>query len=149
MLGLGAGIDGRTAATVYPHHIQAASDGVTLTNLPGLPDIAITGMLDHWLQTWSAATKAGQPLVTRHQINGQLGKLQGGKTPLVLARLRTTYIVALIEAGVPLRELLLLAGLQSPSALSEYIVHADGIPLRQAVLAFEAAGPLSCVTIEG
>ena len=127
-LGLGAGMSGREIPGVYGRHIQSHTQMAMLVGAPGRPDMVIPGRLGHWLASWAEKTDPDRPLMTLNQVNSMVTRVASvGGTELSLGRLRSTYVVALINRDVPVRQLLILTGLKTANSLHEYIVHAQPV----------------------
>ena len=127
-LGFGAGLDGRSIPLVTGDHLIAHGHEIVLTSFEHLPDMAIGGVFAKWLSDWKGQLASNdQPILgPATRINNGISQLRGDDNALriQLARLRTTFVVNLIENDLPLRQILALSGMKGPSSLDSYIVHA-------------------------
>lgn len=130
------GHDGRTLPYITRERILHRDGECYLSGDDIRPEILISGQLSEWVQHWQERTKPEQPVVgSKGYFNSELSRLRGddGKTRLRMARLRTTYVVRLLEEpGLLQGEILALAGLTSTSSLDQYRCYAAPIDLGEA-----------------
>lgn len=145
--GLGAGLDGRTIRAVTPESVIATPEGgVAIDRVGSRPQMAVSGLHADWLSYWAQHTPAGQPLVgSKGVYNSKVHLMQGddGRTSLSLARLRTTFIVHLInQHTLTLSQIVALAGMNSAGSLSGYLDHVADPDLENVKTAFAGLPPI-------
>ena len=118
------GLDGRVVPYMGRDGVVIRESGVFIGGDEIRPEMLVRGRLGEWLAYWHQRTEPGQLLVgSPSRFNSQLSALRAddGKTRLQMARLRTNYVVRLLEhRGLLQSEILQLAGLRSTSSLDEY-----------------------------
>lgn len=131
-LGLAAGLDGRSVPEIAPADISS-SNGVVTVQLRSGVVVPLPGIFGEWLTAWANTTAPGQPIVGKQLINQLVSTLESDTgQQLRLARLRTTWIVALLECRLPIQDILLVTGLKTPSSLERYVAFASPVSVSEA-----------------
>lgn len=138
--GLGAGLMPGEHLAITGRSVTV-EDGTTVLSVAGtkpreIPVLAAYAPLMRTL----AARYPDQPLVgptsetSKNRLNKLVGRIEipGRLPPLTAPRLRTTWLVTLLAARVPLPELLAAAGLASTGTLIDLVPHLPCLPEDQA-----------------
>lgn len=125
------GHDGRSIPYMTREQVVIRDGGVYLSGDDVRPELLIKGRLGEWVEHWRERTEPEQLLVgSQSRFNSKISRLRAddGKTRLTIARLRTTYVVRLLEhPGLRQSEILALAGLTSTSSLDLYRCYTSSI----------------------
>ncbi|MFD6341731.1 hypothetical protein [Streptomyces sp. NPDC060131] len=135
--GLGAGLMPGEHLTITGRSVTTTDDGTTVLTITGakpraVPVLAAYAPLMHTL----AERHPHEPLIgptndaSKNRLNTLLShvELPGRLPPLTASSLRTTWLLTLLAARVPLPELLAAAGLASTGTLIDLLPHLPRLP---------------------
>lgn len=127
-LGLGAGLDGRWAGRIGPADMEETSDGLFLhVQAPFPRRVLVLPPWDNKLLALSAehdtACFVGQGSTSQNRVTSLVKRVRTAppSPPLVLGRLRATYLLQNLISGTPLPDLLEEAGLKSLRAFDHLV----------------------------
>jgi len=133
-LGLDAGIDSRNLASITPADITDHHSYHTIELAGPERTIPINPRWNDLLRAATHQRPVGQPLlsadVVRNRVVG-INRVHSG-TPLSVQRLRSTYIVGLLNTATPLRVVGAVTGL-TPFSLAGYATHTDQVTSRDLI----------------
>ncbi|MCA1693522.1 MAG: hypothetical protein LC749_01645 [Actinobacteria bacterium] len=152
-LGFGAGLVAGDIVTITGDHVVRVPDGVEI-HVPG-PRARVVPVFAEWEAiVASAATRAGggrlflpsRPELDPGDVSGFTACLQGRESRLSAQRMRSTWILRLLDAGINVNVVLATSGMSGPESLVPYVQFMSPVPdaeARSAIRALSRPGPES------
>jgi integrase len=148
VLGLGCGLDCADLGSVRGDDVSLTDDGVEVS-VGGRRTrrvVCLSRYEDRLIAL--AASAAGRLLIggaeqgRRNVTSVTLGRLLQDKSvpPLVVSRLRSTWLTAHLAANTPLPVIMRAAGLKTVRPLEDLLDHAPTVPVAEAARALRSAG---------
>ncbi len=144
-LGFGAGLATEDITLLHGHHIVQVRQGVEI-HVPGRR-ARVVPVFGEWADILLAAAKrVGDERLflpnrdghTRNLVSNFVAKLQEGSPVLSTQRMRATWLVRLLNAGIKANVMTTVAGVADPEALARYVQFMDPVSTEEAHAAIRA-----------
>jgi len=152
-LGFGAGLVAGDIIAITGEHVVQVCDGVEI-HVPG-PRARVVPVFAEWEAiVLSAATRVGsgrlflpsRPELDPGDVSGFITTLQGRESRVSAQRMRSTWILRLLDAGINVNIVLATSGMSTPQSLVPYVQFMSPVPdaeARSAIRAISRPAPES------
>jgi len=144
-LGFGAGLVAGDIIAIRGEHVVRVSDGVEI-HVPGSRARVVPVFAEWEAIVASAVTRVGggrlflpsRPELDPGAVSGFITTLQGRESRLSAQRMRSTWILRLLDAGIKVNVVLATSGMSGPESLVPYVQFMSPVPDAEALSAIRA-----------